>query len=43
MKAHPNRWAFLTLAISKEWYGRYCDNGNLDGCQDHKRLSKQGR
>lgn len=30
-------------AIAKEWYGKSCDNGNLGGCQDYKRLNEQGR
>lgn len=29
-------------AIAKEWYGKSCDNGNLYGCEDYKRLNEQG-
>lgn len=30
-------------AIAKEWYGKSCDNGNLDGCQDYKRMNEKSR
>lgn len=29
--------------IAKEWYGKSCDNGNIDGCLNYKRLNEQGR
>lgn len=29
-------------AIAKEWYGKSCDNGNVNGCNDYKRLNEKG-
>ena len=26
-------------AIAKEWYGKSCDNGNQNGCNDYRRLN----
>lgn len=28
-------------AIAKEWYGKSCDNGNQNGCDDYRRLNQK--
>lgn len=37
-----NQGVDKNYATAKEWYGKSCDNGNLYGCQDYKRLNEQG-
>lgn len=28
-------------SIAKEWYGKSCDNGNQNGCDDYRRLNQK--
>jgi len=30
------------LGIAKEWYGKACDNGEQEGCDEYRKLNERG-